>query len=1251
MGRRWWKSQSNWGWKKKYGSSQKKAKRQRCDTFMDDLDSTLSSTEVERMLGLGTSAASTSQSMIEIDDEDFGHDDLDDETCFGTLRGNIVGLQYYAGIVNRNEMVALQREPHNPYDCNAIRVLNVVGIQVGHIKRELAKPLAFILDKGLARLEGVVPFGSKNVFSMPIDLTLWGKPEHHGEAVSKLKGCGYFLTGGSPLSSAVGASLSQGPSNGGQRIMQPCQPRRTYLTPAEVKNELDKVFENIEKGDKTSLAEPAEAIVTQLYPHQKQALNWMIVRENKAILPPFWEERDGQYFNTVLNFTTKIRPPSVCGGILADDMGLGKTLEMITLIVSNFVNNEPLARPVKGLVRQSRSERLALLKAKSLLSSGCEDVGSLPDKKPARQKDNKNFIDDETHVPRSLQELIDMSAESADTGDSGDNSTSEEEEEEPTLSEKVMTLKEDPNFSPLVAHKGRSSKGSPVACRRSSRPTRSVKRPVRYTYSSDEDYLINEETPKKKVKALAVVPTIKERMKGKALVSGTNVQKGKGKKGQNSAMAECKQQNDAKVSSDGYPVDESKADVLKTSEPPAVIGVDANVSGNAKTAMVAQIANQPATRTLVSSQGCSEAPRESNTAPADPTILRTPAPDSDTSLQLKVQDEEKTTCAKDSKIRPGTLNSRKKVTSSCDSQEIICVDSSPEVDDLPDLDQPKLTEVCYVGADEDVLPDLHNPLPSKQALLDDLATVVPRNYHEPVVQDVGEATGRTAVSGPRSTLIVCPLSVLSNWMDQLEVHVDRHVHLSIYLYYGAARVKDTNVLQHQDIVITTYSTMAADYKRSQTGRGQVSPLKKVRWLRVVLDEGHAIRNPQSQQSKAIMELEAERRWVLTGTPIQNSIKDLWSLINFLKVTPFTDQQWWRRTIERPLEKGEDSALKRVQHLMGHLALRRTKTQTVDGKPLVELPKRQVCIEHITLSQEERTVYDAMQKEGKLIVSKYFKQGTLLHHYGDVLAILMRLRQLCCHPFLVAKAAEAVKETLGELSSCDGALSEEMRMKLIGTLITVLGSGTDEECAVCLDALRSPVITHCAHVFCRPCIESVIRNERADALMNSILKLRVEDPAIKSVVVSQFTSFLNVLEHPLTANGFRFVRLNGSMNQKSRTEAIEEFSNPCAGSPTIMLLSLKAGGVGINLTAASRVFLLDPAWNPASEEQCFDRCHRLGQTRDVVITKYIVEDSVEERMLQLQEKKLHLMQGAFGQKQSAEERRQKRILDIKSLLNL
>ncbi|KAH3853554.1 hypothetical protein DPMN_096082 [Dreissena polymorpha] len=292
------------------------------------------------------------KSMIEIDDEDFGHDDLDDETCFGTLRGNIVGLQYYAGIVNRNEMVALQREPHNPYDCNAIRVLNVVGIQVGHIKRELAKPLAFILDKGLARLEGVVPFGSKNVFSMPIDLTLWGKPEHHGEAVSKLKGCGYFLTGGSPLSSAVGASLSQGPSNGGQRIMQPCQPRRTYLTPAEVKNELDKVFENIEKGDKTSLAEPAEAIVTQLYPHQKQALNWMIVRENKAILPPFWEERDGQYFNTVLNFTTKIRPPSVCGVVR-------KRHPMITLIVSNFVNNEPLARP-------SRSERLALLKAKVL---------------------------------------------------------------------------------------------------------------------------------------------------------------------------------------------------------------------------------------------------------------------------------------------------------------------------------------------------------------------------------------------------------------------------------------------------------------------------------------------------------------------------------------------------------------------------------------------------------------------------------------------------------------------------------------------------------------------------------------------------------------------------------------------------------------------------------------------------------------------------------------------------------------------
>jgi len=146
--------------------------------------------------------------------------------------------------------------------------------------------------------------------------------------------------------------------------------------------------------------------------------------------------------------------------------------------------------------------------------------------------------------------------------------------------------------------------------------------------------------------------------------------------------------------------------------------------------------------------------------------------------------------------------------------------------------------------------------------------------------------------------------------------------------------------------------------------------------------------------------------------------------------------------------------------------------------------------------------------------------------------------------------------------------------------------------------------------------------------------------------------LDVIEKALKKEDLSFVRLDGRMTQEARARAIENFSNPSSSSPRVFLLSLTAGGVGLNLTAATRVFLMDPAWNPAIEEQCFDRSHRLGQTQEVIITKYIVMNSVEERMLSLQEQKRTLMGQAFGlQTQSQEERRRARVRDIKHLIGL
>jgi SNF2 family DNA or RNA helicase len=166
----------------------------------------------------------------------------------------------------------------------------------------------------------------------------------------------------------------------------------------------------------------------------------------------------------------------------------------------------------------------------------------------------------------------------------------------------------------------------------------------------------------------------------------------------------------------------------------------------------------------------------------------------------------------------------------------------------------------------------------------------------------------------------------------------------------------------------------------------------------------------------------------------------------------------------------------------------------------------------------------------------------------------------------------------------------------------------------------------------------------------LIRIRNEAPDDKMIVVSQFTSFLNVIQPLLTQEGFSFVRLDGSMSQGDRKETIDVFHSTGPNSPNVMLLSLKAGGVGLNLTSANHLLLLDPAWNPAVEWQCFDRIHRMGQTKDVFIYKFItIEDSIEETMLEIQARKEDIISGAFHMPD--DERRRQRINDILTIFNL
>ncbi|KAM7403382.1 hypothetical protein PAMA_004028 [Pampus argenteus] len=928
--------------------------------------------------------------------------DADGSVLFGQLKGTVVGLRYYTGVVNRGEMVGLVREPQNPYDRNAVMVANTYGSQVGHIKRELAAAMAYVMDNNLAKVEGVVHSGTNNSFNMPVMLSFWGKEENKKAVIERMARNGYKLNTGGITATVSGAN--QKSNSSGAQAMASKKGLTIPLTADELKNAFDNLFEGLMES-KDGEKEAAESLGTPLLLHQKQALSWMCARENKCALPPFWEKRGELYYNSLTCFSAKEIPQRVRGGILADDMGLGKTLTAIALILTNFHKGKPL--PVEKC-----EEQFSLSKA---------------------------------------------------------------------------------NTKPQMVSKAKGS-------------------------SSTDD-------------------------------------------------------------------------------------------------------------------GAGVSDRAAGSTHADPSQVEVICVD-DTLDVVKKADESKKSAGK-GKMKATKRKPRKE---------------APVL--LEDLD---FTAALDGSAS-------HTGLKKKTA-----KKAAPAPSVESITESADDFSTRT-------TLIICPLTVLSNWLDQFEQHVKANVKLNVYLYYGSERNRSKKFLSSQDVVITTYNVLSAD-------SGNKSPLHGINWLRVILDEGHIIRNPNAQMSKAVLGLNAQRRWILSGTPIQNSVKDLWMLLAFLRLKPFDVREWWNRVIQRPVTQGCRESLQNLQTLVKCITLRRTKSSEVNGRPLVCLPEKTVCVEQVELSQSEREEYELARKEGRNTIGRYVAEGTVLRNYADVLAILMSLRQHCCHPDLRAKKSS----DLGA-----AATPTELRQHLIEKLRLVLASGSDEECSVCLNSVSVPVITHCAHVYCRPCIAQVISTEqetarcplcrsgikinelvefpqeeteegnsansvkwrtssKVQALMGNLLRLRCEDSSIKCLVVSQFTRFLNILETPLREHGFSFVRLDGTMSQKKRAQVIQEFQSSAADSPAIMLLSLKAGGVGLNLTAASHVFLMDPAWNPATEEQCFDRCHRLGQKRKVFITKFIVKDSVEENMMRIQRQKQDLMEKAFGL--SNTNRKTSRIDDIKALMEL
>ncbi|KAH6670352.1 SNF2 family domain-containing protein [Plectosphaerella plurivora] len=589
----------------------------------------------------------------------------------------------------------------------------------------------------------------------------------------------------------------------------------------------------------------------------------------------------------------------------------------------------------------------------------------------------------------------------------------------------------------------------------------------------------------------------------------------------------------------------------------------------------------------------------------------------------------------------------------------------------------------------------------------------------------------TVLPAPCTTLVVAPMSLLSQWASEAE-KASKEGTIKTMMYYGADKASNNlqamccaaSAASAPDIVITSYGVILSEFQQLMASKGNKTfhnGIFSLNFFRVILDEGHHIKNRQSKTAKACYEIAAEHRWVLTGTPIVNRLEDLFSLVRFLRVEPWNNFSFWKTFITVPFEsKNFMRALDVVQTVLEPLVIRRTKDmKTPDGELLVPLPPKIVEVVHVELSETERAIYDLIFLRAKETFSQNVEAGTVMRAYTSIFAQILRLRQTCCHPLLVRNAdTVADEEEAGAAADLASGLADDMDLS---TLIAnfsatadeedtnpnafgahILGQIRDEESSECPICAEEPMIDRtvtggCWHSACKKCLLDYMKHQtdhakiptcpncravinyrdlfevvrhdddpdmfdrpkitlqrlgrgtssaKVGALISSLRSLRRENPNMKSVVFSQFTSFLSLIEPALARFNMKFVRLDGTMAQKARAAVLDEFQN--SDQFTILLISLRAGGVGLNLTSAKRVYMMDPWWSYAVEAQAIDRVHRMGQEDEVKVYRFIVQGSVEERMLRVQERKKFLAT-SLGM-MSDEDKKLQRIEDIKELLS-
>jgi len=398
----------------------------------------------------------------------------------------------------------------------------------------------------------------------------------------------------------------------------------------------------------------------------------------------------------------------------------------------------------------------------------------------------------------------------------------------------------------------------------------------------------------------------------------------------------------------------------------------------------------------------------------------------------------------------------------------------------------------------------------------------------------------------RPALVVCPTSLVPNWKAEAARFAPG---LRVHVSHGLKRKTALQRLPEHDLVITTYPLLARDQ----------DSLLAQRFHLAILDEAQQVKNANTQAARVVTRLQAEHRLCLTGTPLENHLGELWSLLHFLMPGFLGDARAFRQLYRTPIEKGGDT-LRRASLVrrLRPFVLRRTKEQVA-----AELPAKTEIVVPVELEGAQRDLYETVRAAMDERVRAEIAAHGLPQSQIVVLDALLKLRQICCDPRLLK-----------------------------------------------LDTARK-----------------VKSSAKLDALVELLDELLQGGHRV--LLFSQFTSMLELIERELAARHIRYVKLIGDTRDRARP--VKAFQ---AGEVPLFLISLRAGGTGLNLTAADTVIHYDPWWNPAVENQATDRAHRIGQDRAVFVYKLIVSGSVEQKIMHLQAAKAALAAGVLGEGTSA-----------------